>query len=298
MATERDEYRRGIWYAVGCYGLWGLFPLYWYPLREAAIGADQILAQRVLWSMLFSLALALCLGQGQRLLHVFRRPRLLATLSISALLIGANWLIYLWAILNGRVLEASLGYFISPLANIVLGRFFFGERLNGLQWLAVLLALCGILWLAVPAGHVPWVALSLAASFSLYAAVRKHAPMEALPALAIESLVLVPLAVAYLLYCHVQDELLLWSLPGLQLAVVLCSGAATAIPLLFFAGAARRIPLSLLGMLQYGSPTLQLLLGLTLFGERFDLQRFIGYVWVWAGVAVFLVGAHRLKRNS
>ncbi len=283
--------------ALGCYGIWGLFPLYWYPLNHAAIGAEQLLAQRVLWSALFSVLLLVLVRQGDRFLRALRRPRLLGMFMLSALLIGMNWLVYLWAIVNSHVLDASLGYFVSPLANVLLGRLFFGERLSRQQWLAVLLAGIGILWLAVPAGHVPWVAVLLAISFSLYGAVRKLAPLDAMPAMALETLLLAPLAAAYLFWCHQQGSLVFGELSTLQMAVLLGSGAATTIPLLLFAGGARRIPLSLLGMLQYGSPTLQLILGLLVFGEQFSLPRLIGYGWVWAGVAIYLGAVWQQSRQ-
>ncbi|MDO5101345.1 MAG: EamA family transporter RarD [Lautropia sp.] len=298
MNAGQDEYRRGIWYALGCYGMWGLFPLYWYPLNQAAIGPDQILAQRVLWSVLFSLLLVLLTRQGERLLRALRQPRLLAMFLMSALLIGLNWLVYLWAIVNSHVLDASLGYFISPLANVLLGRLFFAERLNRLQWLAVALVAVGILWLAVPAGHIPWVAVLLAATFSLYGALRKLAPLEAMPAMALETLLLLPFSAGWLLWCHHQGTLVFGNLSSLQMAVLLSSGAATTLPLLCFASAARRIPLSLLGMLQYASPTLQLLLGLVMFDERFSSQRLIGYGWVWAGVAMFITALLLQNRQA
>lgn len=296
--TPRNEYRRGIWFALACYSIWGLFPLYWYPLNQAPISAEQILAQRVLWSAVFALLLVLLARQGARLLAALHRPRLLAMFMLSALLIGLNWLVYLWAIVNSHVLDASLGYFVSPLANVLLGRIFFAEKLGPLQWLAVALAMAGILWLAVPAGYVPWVSVLLASSFSLYGAVRKLAPLEAMPAMALETLLLLPFAAGYLLWCHSQQALVFDALSPLQMSVLLGSGVATTLPLLFFAGAARRIPLSLLGMLQYVSPTLQLVLGLLVFGEHFSPQRLIGYSWVWAGVAIFLVGIWRQNRQA
>ncbi|MDO4905867.1 MAG: EamA family transporter RarD [Lautropia sp.] len=292
------EYRKGIWFALGCYGIWGIFPLYWYPLNHAPIGAEQILAQRVLWSMLFSMVLLVLSGQSDRFLCALRRPRLLGMLMLSALLIGANWLVYLWAIVDSHVLDASLGYFVSPLANVLLGRVMFGERPSALQWLAVVLAGIGIAWLAIPAGHVPWVAVLLAASFSLYGVVRKLAPFDALPAMALETMLLAPLAIGYLWWSQQRGTLVFGDLSALQLTVLICSGAATTIPLLLFGGAARRIPLSLLGMLQYGSPTLQLILGLLVFGEQFSLPRLIGYGWVWAGVAIYLLVAWNRSRQT
>lgn len=295
-ADAASEYRKGLRYALFCYAIWGTFPLYWYPLN-GALPAGQMMAQRVAWSALFALGLLLWHRQAGKLLAVFCRPALLAAFVLSALLIGANWLIYLWAITNHHVLDASLGYFINPLFNVFLGRVVLKEQLNKAQWLAIALALTGILWLAVPAGQVPWVALLLAFSFGLYALIRKLAPIDALPGLALETFILLPLALAYLLWCNAQQQLVFGSLNTLQTALLVGSGAATTIPLLLFAAGARRIPLSLLGILQYLSPTAQLILGLLLFGEVLDGSRLIGYGWVWLGVAVFLFGAYRPRRQ-
>ena len=297
-ADSAAERRRGLRYALGCYAVWGLFPLYWYPL-EGTMPAMQLMAQRVAWSALFALAVLLGRRQGCEVLAVLRRPRLLAVFAASSLLIGANWLVYLWAITNRHVLDASLGYFINPLCNVFLGFVVLKERLNRTQWLAILLALAGILWLAVPAGQVPWVSLLLAASFSCYALIRKLAPIGALPGLALETFLLLPFAIAYLWWCGANGTLVgFGSLNALQSAVLLGSGAATTLPLLMFAAGAKRIPLSLLGILQYFSPTIQLLLGLALFGETLDGGRLAGYAWVWLGVAVFLFGAWRTARKA
>lgn len=297
-ADSAAERRRGLRYALGCYAVWGLFPLYWYPL-EGTMPAMQPMAQRVAWSALFALAVLLGRRQGGEVLAVLHRPRLLAVFAASSLLIGANWLVYLWAITNRHVLDASLGYFINPLCNVFLGFVVLKERLNRTQWLAILLALAGILWLAVPAGQVPWVSLLLAASFSCYALIRKLAPIGALPGLALETFLLLPFAIAYLWWCGANGTLVgFGSLNALQSAVLLGSGAATTLPLLMFAAGAKRIPLSLLGILQYFSPTIQLLLGLALFGETLDGGRLAGYAWVWLGVAVFLFGAWRTARRA
>lgn len=229
--------------------------------------ADQIIAHRVVWSALFALFLLLLNRQAQTVLAAFRQPKLLATFALSAFLIGINWLVYLWAIVNHRVLDASLGYFINPLVNVFLGRLIFKETLNRTQMVALLLALLGIAWLAIPAGQIPWVALLLASSFGGYALIRKLAPMDALAGLALEALLLLPLAVVYLAWCVWQDEFVFRQLSTLQLSVLFGSGVATTLPLLYFAKGAKRISMALLGMLQYISPTLQFICGLILFNE-------------------------------
>lgn len=292
-----NEMRKGLWYALGCYAFWGMFPIYWYPLKHSAITAEQMMAQRVLWSAILLWVLLLVFQKGRAVLAVFRQPKLLGAFLLSSLLLGINWLVYLWAMNNNHVLDASLGYFVCPLLNILLGFIFFKERLKHGQIFAVGLAIMGILWLAIPAGQVPWVAILLACSFGSYGLVRKLAPMEALPSIALETFLLLPLAVGYLLWCGAQQQLV-WSeeLTGLQLAVLLGSGAATTIPLLLFTAGAKRISLSLLGILQYLSPTLQLLCGVWLFDESLNGSRLIGYIWVWVGVVIFLFSAWRDAR--
>ena len=299
-ADSAAERRRGLRYALGCYAVWGLFPLYWYPL-EGTMPAMQLMAQRVAWSALFALAVLLGRRQGGEVLAVLRRPRLLAVFAASSLLIGANWLVYLWAITNRHVLDASLGYFINPLCNVFLGFVVLKERLNRTQWLAILLALAGILWLAVPAGQIPWISIMLAASFGLYGLIRKTAPMPALAGLALETFILAPVALGYLLLCFWGGTLYFSQLNALQTSVLLLSGAATTIPLLLFAEGAKRIPLSLLGMLQYVSPTLQLLLGIVMFHEPLNGARLTGYALVCMGAAGFLTGScheHRLPQRA
>ncbi len=253
--------------------------------------ADQLLAQRIVWSALFSAFLIIGTGKLKNLYAVFGNPRLLFMLAGSAASISINWLVYLWAVTNGHVLDASLGYFINPLFNVLLGRIFFSERLNKPQMVAVALVLVGILWLAIPAGSIPWVALLLTLSFGVYGLIRKLAPLDALTGMAMETLLMLPLAAIYLIYQgHLNKLVSLGDLSTVPLMVMIGSGAATTIPLLFFAAAARRISLSNLGMIQYMSPTMQFLLGLLVFHESFQLSRFIGYVWVWAGVALYLLG--------
>lgn len=291
-SVTAHEARKGLYYALACYACWGLFPLYWYPLNQSAITADQLLAQRIVWSAVFAVLVLLVSQHKHEFGRVWHQPKLLGVLGLSALCIGVNWLVYLWAITNQQVLEASLGYFISPLFNVLLGRLVFKEQLNRWQLVAIALASVGILWLAIPAGHIPWVAILLALSFGLYGLLRKLAPVGALAGLVWETLWLLPIALAYLGWQYQHGQLIFAELSALQTSILLASGIATTVPLLFFAAGAKRISLSTLGMIQYGAPTLQMLLGLWLFGERLNLNRLIGYAWVWAGVALFLWGIY------
>ncbi|WP_373746346.1 EamA family transporter RarD [Neisseria dentiae] len=297
-AYSAQETRKGIWYAAGCYAIWGLFPIYWYPINQAGMAADQVLAQRITWSALFAVAVLLFTrGQGA-FAAVLKQPKVLAALVLSEFCIGMNWLVYLWAIANNHVLDASLGYFMSPLFSVFLGRVVLKERLDKLQAAAVALAFVGILWLAVPAGQIPWVALLLTLTFGFYGFIRKLAPVGALVGLTWETLILLPFALGYLAHHYAAGSLQFAQLGALPLAVLLGSGMITTVPLLMFAAGARRIPLSMLGMLQYFSPVLQLLAGLLLFGEAFDVNRLIGYGWVWLGVVLYLVAVWRQYRAA
>ncbi|MCF7528927.1 EamA family transporter RarD [Neisseria lisongii] len=293
MDRSADEYRQGVVCALGCYLIWGLFPLYWFPITDSGIGADQILAQRICWSAVFAVLVLLWKQQGGALRRVLCDFKLLTTFIFSSLAITLNWLVYLWAITHNHILDASLGYFISPLVNVVFGRIFFGETLNRYQRFSVLAALTGILWLALPAGHLPWVSLLLAGSFGVYGLLRKLAPVDALTGMTLEALLMLPFALVYLGYAALQGTLVFAQLSGLQMSVLIGSGVVTVVPLLLFAAAAKWISMGDLGMVQYLGPSLQFGLGLTLFGEAFSLQKFTGYAWVWLGVALYIWGAVR-----
>ncbi|MCG7657423.1 EamA family transporter RarD [Wielerella bovis] len=296
-AIMPTEQRKGILYALGCYVIWGTFPLFWYPLNQSAMPAQQILAQRITWSAIFAIILLLIFKQGKALLKAFGQPKVLATFALSSFLVAMNWLIYLWAIINHHVVEASLGYFINPLFSLLLGFLFFKEKLNRTQIIAVILASMGILWLVILAGNIPWVGLLLAASFGFYGLVRKLAPMPPLAGLTLETLLMLPFALAYLAWCGSQNILVFSELNALQKTVLFASGAATTIPLLLFAASARRISLSLLGILQNLAPVCQLLLGL-LFGEQLVGAKLGGYSLVWLGVLVFLYGAWQQMKQA
>lgn len=288
---------QGWHYALLCYLTWGTFPIYWYPINQSGMPADQILAQRVIWSALFAVLLLLLFQQGRAIINALKQPKVLGLFVLSSFMIGINWLVYLWAIVNEHILDASLGYFINPILNVFVGRIVLKEQLNKTQLLSLFFAIAGILWLAIPAGQIPWVALILASSFCIYGLIRKLAPMEPLSGLTLETLIMSPFALAYLYFCYTQNNLVFSKLNTLQTTVLLCSGIATTLPLLWFAMGARQISMSLLGMLQYISPTLQFLCGVLIFNETLSIERSVGYLLVWTGVVIFLWGM-RAKTKS
>lgn len=275
----------GILYAATAYAIWGIFPLYFKALQHVA--PVEILMHRVVWSLAFIVALLTWRWQWAWLGDVLRRPKVLAGFAASALLLSSNWFIYIWAVNNGRVVDASLGYFINPLFNVLLGSLLLSERLRPVQWSAVALAACGVAWLTWQGGGLPWIALALAATFGLYGLLRKTAALGALDGLALETLLLFPLAAGYLvLLTQTGRSDFMTASAGTQWLLV-AAGPITAIPLLLFASGARRIPLSLLGLLQYIGPTLQLLLGVWLYQEPFGGARLAGFALIWSALAVY-----------
>lgn len=286
--------RRGLAAAIGAYAMWGLFPLYWYQLKM--VPAVETVAHRVVWCAVFVFGwLALRPGQGE-LRRALAAPRVLVLLIASSTLISVNWGIYIWAVTHGRVLDASLGYFINPLANVLVGVLLLRERLSAPQWGAVALAALGVAWLTFRHGELPWVALALAASFCLYGLIRKVVAVGAVPGLAIESLLLLLPALAWLGWSEVRGEGAFGHGGGRPELLLVIGGALTALPLIGFAYGARRLPYSLLGLLQYLSPTLQLLCGL-LLGEAFTRDKMIGFACIWLGLAIYAVDGWRGARS-
>jgi chloramphenicol-sensitive protein RarD len=276
---------RGLLAGVGAFTIWGLFPLYLHPLRE--VPALQIIAHRISWSCLFILAWMLLRQELGALARIFTRPGLLIRLLITALLISSNWLVYVWGVSHGHIVDTSLGYYINPLINVVLGIFVLRERLNPVQWIAVALAAIAVAYLTFEAGRPPWIALTLALSFSLYGLLRKVISVEALPGLATETLLLVPLAASYLLWCEVSGSGA-FTRSGTEIAALLVgSGLVTAVPLFLFAYAARLLPYSTVGVLQYIGPSLQLACGVLVFQERFDGARALGFVLIWLALLIY-----------
>jgi len=284
-AAPRPSAGSGLVAALGAFLIWGLFPLYLKPL--SGVPAMQILAHRIVWCCLLVFAWLAWRGELASVRRALADPGTRLRLVASAALISVNWLVYVWAVTNGQVVEASLGYFINPLLNVVLGVLVLKERLNRAQWVAVTLAALGVAYLTAFAGRPPWIALVLAASFATYGLIRKVVAVESVPGLATETLLLTPFALGWLFWCEAQGSGALGhSSVGIN-ALLVGSGLATALPLALFAFGARLIPYSTLGILQYVGPTLQFLIGVLVFGEPFPRARAIGFVLIWAALAVY-----------
>jgi len=278
--------RTGILSAALAFLCWGLFPIYFHALQD--VPPAQILAHRVLWSLLFLVTVLSIRRQWKWLPGILRQPRVIASFIASAFLLSANWLIYIWAVNNGHVIESSLGYFINPLVNIMFGYVLLKERLRVGQWAAIGLAACGVAWLTWQAGVVPWIALLLAASFGAYGLMRKTAALGALEGLSFETMLLFPLAVGYVAWLSMHGEnMFVTTGSDTTRWLLIAAGPITAIPLLLFASGARRIPLSVLGLLQYISPTMQFLLGVWLFHEAFSADRLVGFLLIWSALALY-----------
>ncbi|MBK6852536.1 MAG: EamA family transporter RarD [Burkholderiales bacterium] len=277
--------QRGIVYAALAYLLWGLFPLYFIGLREVA--SIEVLAHRVVWSLVFLGVLLAVRRQFGWLGPALRDSVLLRRFALSATLLAVNWGVYIWAINEGRVVEASLGYFITPLANVLTGRLVLHEKLSRKQWLAVALAALGVAWMTLRLGALPWIALTLAASFSTYGYLRKTASLGALEGLALETTLLAPAAVVGLGWALWQGQSAMPHLGVTGQMLLVGVGPLTAVPLLLFAAGARRIPMAVLGMLQYLGPSIQLGLGVWFFDESFEGARLQGFVLIWAACALF-----------
>ena len=292
---EEREHRRGIAYGLGAYGLWGLVPLYW-PLLDAA-GPLEILAHRIVWSLVLA-GLLLVVLRKRGWWRSIAGPRTFLLLTAAAGLIAVNWGVYIWAVNSGHVVEAALGYYINPILSVLLGVVVLRERMAVAQWVAVALAGVAVVVLAVEYGHPPWVSLVLAASFATYGFLKKRIDSGALETLTVESAVLTPVAVGYLLWLQATGALVFGHQGGGQSLLLASSGLVTLIPLLLFAAAATRLPLSTVGLLQYLTPTAQFLLGVFYFDEEMSPARWFGFALVWAALVVLTVVGLRGARRK
>jgi chloramphenicol-sensitive protein RarD len=292
--TADQQSRAGLLYGLGAYLMWGFLPIYFKAL--AAVGPTEIVAHRIVWSLFF---LAALVGIWKRwpAVRAALGSRVLLTLVITAALIGINWLVWIWAVTNGHVLEGSLGYYLNPLVNVLLGVVLLGERLTPARTFAVLLAAAGVAVLAFGAGDGLWISLTLAASFALYGYVRKVAPVEAVEGLAIETAILTPLALGWILWLEASGAGGLGASPVTTLLLVL-AGAVTAIPLLLFTAAAKRLPYSTLGFLQYIAPSIQFLLAVLVYGERLTSAHLICFGAIWTALVIYAAEGWRLNRAA
>jgi chloramphenicol-sensitive protein RarD len=276
---------KGIWYAIGAYTLWGLFPLYWKLLHN--VPALQLISHRIIWSFLALISIIFFIRQWTSFRSSVFAWSVLRVYCLAAVLIGINWLTYVWAVNACHIVETSLGYFINPLLSVSMGVFFLHEHLRPRQWISIGLAAAGVLFLAIIHGSIPWIALTLAFSFAFYGLVKKIAPLGSLHGLTLETgILLVP--ALFFLYISDVNGTGAFLHTGTTADILLAgAGIVTTIPLLMFASATRRIPLSLIGILQYISPTLQFLIGVFLYHESFTFIQFIGYAIVWLALILF-----------
>lgn len=271
--------------AAAAYLIWGLFPLYF--RQVAAVDAFEVVLHRSVGALVFLVVVLSVMRRWAWLGPVLRQPRRLGVFLLSALLLALNWMIYVWAVNHGHVLEASLGYFINPLVYVLLGRVVLHERLSRVQWIAVAIAAAGVLWLAVGAGKPPWIALALALTFGFYGLLRKTAPLGALEGLALETLLLAPLALPLLAWISLRPGSAVAVGNPTLLAWLSLAGPLTAVALLLFAAGARRITLATLGLLQYIGPTIQFAIGVWLFREPFEGPRIVGFALIWLALVVY-----------
>lgn len=275
---------KGILYALGAYIMWGLFPIYWKWLHD--VQATQVIGHRISWSFLLLAIVVIATGQWKKF-RTSLTPRVLGIYLVAGLLLSANWLIYVWGVNAGHVVETSLGYFINPLLSVLLGVIFLKERLRPAQWLPIGLATLGVLYLTWTYGSLPWIALSLAFTFGFYGLVKKTAPLGSLYGLTLETgLVFLP-ALGYLLFAEGSGQGAFGHTGILTLLLLVGAGPITTIPLLMFASAARRIPLTMVGIMQYIAPTLQFLLGVLVYKEAFTTTSLVGFSLVWLALIVF-----------
>ena len=295
-APQRNRARDGFLLGFAAYAMWGAFPLYW-PLLEPA-GAVELLAHRVGWSALMMVLLAAALRKGAGIRRVLATRRVLLLLLAASAVISVNWGVYIWSVNNEHVVEASLGYFINPLVTVLMGVLVLGERLRPLQWAALAVAAVAVLGLTVAEGRAPYIALALAFSFGTYGLLRKKADVGAVEGLTVETVLLAPLAIGWIAWLQASGSgHATHDLPR-HLVLLSTAGLVTALPLLCFGGAATRVPLTTLGLLQYVAPTLQFLLGITVGGEPMSASRWIGFAVIWAALVLFSLDSVRARRQN
>ncbi len=287
---------RGTFAALGAYLCWGLFPLFWKHL--AGIDALELIAHRHVWSLVTVAVFLVWLGGWRDVADAFHQPALISRTFAASVLITGNWLVFVWGVNTGHVIECSLGYFLSPLANVLLGRFVLGEHLSTRQGCALALAAAGVTVLVLKVGHIPWIALGIIATWAGYSFLKKKTPLAALPGFALETLLLAPVALGFLLWLAFTGRGALGHADTTTTVLVLSSGLVTALPLLMFAEAARHLRLTTLGLLQYFVPTCQFLLGWLVYREPFTSDRALSFALIWAGLVLYSLDLLRRARPA
>jgi chloramphenicol-sensitive protein RarD len=286
---------KGIWYGIGAYVLWGLFPIYWKFLHH--VPALQVIGHRIGWSFILLIVFILLTRQWREFRSAaLTSSRIVGIYSIAGVLLTVNWLVYVWGVNAGFIVETSLGYFINPLLSVLLGVVFLRERLRLAQWVPVIIAAIGVVYLTFVYGRLPWIALSLAFTFGFYGFVKKLAPLGSLYGLTLETGIVFPLALIYLAAVESNGTAAFLHDDALTNFFLIGAGLVTTIPLLMFASAARRIPLTIVGLLQYIAPTLQFLIGVFVYREPFDRAHLIGFGIVWMALVIFWVENYLASR--
>ncbi len=286
---------RGVAAAVGAFFLWGIFPIYWKAFD--AVAPVDLVAHRVVWSLVFVLFVLPLRGRMGDFLRALRDPRSAGLYLASGLLLAVNWLTFVHAVATGRIIDSSLGYFLNPLFNILLGLLFLGERLRLVQWLAVGLAMLGVGVQILQLGRLPWISLVLAGTFALYGLLRKQGPLGPLTGFAVETAVLAPLGLLWLGMTTSAGDGAFAGATAWEWILLVSMGAVTAVPLLLFATAARALSLATLGLIQYLAPTGQLLVGVLVYGELFDRARALSFGFIWAGLVLYTIDGLRRHRG-
>ena len=291
--------QNGIFLAVTSYLMWGVTPIYFKML--GVVSTDEILMHRMVWSLAFLLVVLGVRRQWSWLVPALRNPNVMWRFTASAIVLTINWYGYVWSVNHDRVMEASLGYFINPLVNVMLGFLLLRERLRTGQWASVGIAALGVAWLTWMAGDVPWLGLTIAFSFAAYALLRKTAPLGALEGLTLETMMLFPFAAGLLWWMTASGQSAITSpdVPTLTKVLLLMTGPITAVPLLLFASAARKISMSLLGILQYLAPTIQMMIAILMYGEPFNSVKLVGYIAIWTALVIYTAeGMLHSRRES
>jgi len=286
---------KGILNGLAAYALWGFFPIYWKFLHQ--VPALQVIGHRISWSFVLLIIIILLTGKWNDFRTAALTPKVIGIYSIASVLLTINWLVYVWGVNSGFIVETSLGYFINPLLSVLLGVVFLRERLRTAQWIPVALAALGVIYLTAIYGRPPWIALSLAFSFGFYGFVKKLAPLGSLYGLTLETAIVFPFALIYLLVVEFSNVGAFLHESASTTILLIGAGAVTTIPLLMFASAAKQIPLTVIGLLQYIAPTIQFLIGVFLYKEPFDQSHLIGFGIVWVALIIFWVEnfiAHRM----
>ena len=294
---ENEQFKNGLIFAFAAYFMWGVAPIYFKLL--VGVGAVDIVLHRVVWSFVFLLLIIVAVTGFEKLKLLFKQPKKLGLLAVTSIVIAFNWLLFIWAVNNNHMLDASLGYYINPLFNVILGTVFLGEKLRKLQWVAVLIAFVAVMIELIAFGSIPWISLALAVSFGLYGLMRKQVNVDAISGLFIETLFLLPFALIYIFVIDSHSLDLLTSDWQLTL-LIMAAGIVTTLPLLAFAAAAIRIPLSTLGFMQYIGPSLMLLLAVFLYDEVFAADKAFTFALIWVALVVYTYDSVRssLKKRK